>query len=169
MKKILFFLILSIFFLSGCIHIFVLPDDAEFLALIEELNTPRKACQYMLDNFVYRPNILKPINPYQLYLCKMGDCDDFSNWGVFFANYHNYETYQIKIYYKNTPYSHSLAVYKENGRYNFSNNQYYLFIQAENFEYIVIYDSYFLMEREWIKYIVYDYGMNVIEIGYNKI
>ena len=54
MKKIIS-LIIVLIFLTGCsglynLNNFVLPDDSEFLVLIEELDTPQRICQYMIDN-----------------------------------------------------------------------------------------------------------------------
>ena len=51
MKKIILIIIVLIL-LTGCNEIynlsnFILPDDAEFLALVEELDTPYKIGQYM--------------------------------------------------------------------------------------------------------------------------
>jgi len=174
MKRILLLtgLILIIFLLTGCSGLynldnFILPDDIGFLALIEELDTPEKACKYMEDNFTYELHILNPLTPYQLYILRKGDCDDFYNWPAFFANYHNYETWKIMIYQKNTILKHCIAIYKEDGKYNFSDNQYYIFIEATNFKEIVEYDKY-LTGKDWIKYIVYDYFGKIVETGYNN-
>lgn len=170
MKKLLILLIF-IFFLSGCgiynLNSFVLPDDIEFLALVQELNTPEKICQYMADNFVYEPhNIL--LVPYQLYITKKGDCDDFAIFGIFFANYHNYETYQIALFYKDIRYNHYLAVYKENNKYNFSDNQSYILLEATDFREIANRYNFPLRNIVWLKYIVYDYDMNVVKTVYNN-
>jgi len=166
MKKIFILLILSILLLSGCSSIynlnnFVLSDDAEFLALIQELSTPQKICQYMADNFTYEAHLGKPLDPYQLYLLKKGDCDDFTNFNRYFSNYHGYVTYQISIYYENYN-GHCITIYKENGSYNFSDNQYYFSVNYNTFIEIVELDC-FLQNLTWSEYIVYDYDMNIIE------
>ena len=171
MKKVIFFIIILVL-LTGCgglynLNNFILPDDAEFLALVEELDTPEKICQYMEDNFTYELHILDPLTPYQLYILRKGDCDDFYNWAAFFANYYGYETYRVMIYQKNTIIKHCIVIYKENNKYNFSDNQYYIFIEAINFKEIVEYDKY-LTGKDWIKYIVYDYWDNKVETGYNN-
>ena len=167
MKKILIPLMLIIFLLSGCsiynLNNFTLPDDAEFLALIQELNEPRKICQYMLDNFTFEPHIGKPLTPYQLYLIRKGDCDDFKNYGLYFANHHNYTTYQIFMIYEDVRHNHCLAIYKENGKFNISDNQSYLFIEATNFREIADRYNFPLRDTIWLEYIVYDYDMNMIE------
>ena len=166
MKKLLILLILSTLLLNGCaysLNIFVLPSDTEFCALVEKLDTPRKICRYMLYNFTFEPHAGIPLTPYQLYILRKGDCDDFSNFAVFVANYHGYETYQIAISYENICYNHCLAIYKEDGKYNFSDNQTYIFVETINFREIV--DRYNFPSRDviWLQYIVYDYNMNIVE------
>lgn len=48
MKKILVLMLITTLLLSGCgtfnLNEFVMPDDVEFLATIESLNTPEKIC-----------------------------------------------------------------------------------------------------------------------------
>lgn len=171
MKKIILLSIILIF-LTGCSGLynlsnFILPNDSKFLDLIEDLDTPKKICKYMEDNFSQKLNIFNPLTPYQLFLIKKGDCDDFSNFAVFFANWHGYETWQIKIYHKNSIIKHFIAVYKEDGKYNFSEGQCYIFREATNFEEIVKYDC-CLQNKDWSKYIIYDYDMNIIETVYNN-
>jgi hypothetical protein len=175
MKKVILISIILIF-LTGCgglynLNNFVLPDDLGFLTLIEELNTPEKISNYMLENFEYEPHIKNILTPYELYLIKKGDCDDLSNFIRFIANYHNFETYQIKIFYKNTVYYHAIAVFKENNRYNFSDNQYYFLVNYDNFFDIVQLNSrriHFYYGYIWTKYVVYDYWNNIVERGYNN-
>ena len=166
MKKLLILFILFIFLLSGCgiynLNLFTLPDDVEFLALIQELDTPQKIGDYMLENFTYEIHLLNILTPYQLYVTQAGDCDDTANFAMFIANYHGYETYQIMIYQKNNIIKHCITIYRENGKYNFSDNQYYIFIEAANFKEIVEYDCY-LRNKIWLKYTVYDYNMNIVE------
>ena len=170
MKKLLILLILSTFFLSGCdiynLNTFVLPDDAEFLALIQELDNPHKISQYMQDNFTYQLHLFNILSPYQLYITQKGDCDDFANFAMFISNYHGYETFLIKICYKNYAINHYLAIYKENCLYNFSDNQYYFPVNHDNFSDIVLLDSqwmYISYGYTWSKYIVYDYDNNIVE------
>ncbi len=169
MKKLLILLIL-IFLLSGCgiynLNIFVLPDDTEFLTLVQELDTPRKICQYMLENFTYELHGLYAPCPYTLWQTQKGDCNDFSTFATFIANYHGYKTYQIKIFYKNSTMNHYLAIYRENGLYNFSDNQYYFPVNCDNFSDIVLLDSqwmYYSYGFILSSYTIYDYWNNVVE------
>ena len=164
MKKLLFLFIILAVFLSGCgiynLSLFTIPDDTEFLALIQELDTPEKISNYMLENFTYEIHDFYSPDPHTLYLTKKCDCNDFSTFGIFIADYHGYETFQIKIY-DNTLYQHYVAVYNEDIWYSITDNQYYYF-GFDNFKEIVDYDCY-IRNKVWTKYIVYDYWNNIIE------
>ena len=168
MKKLSILIILLILttFISGCgttlfdLNSWILPDDLEFLAMIQELDTPEKICQYMADNFEYEKHFFYSYNPYTIWQTKKADCKDYAVFGQFIANYHGYETYLIKIN------CHWLAVYKEN-QYSFSDNWRYYSPIYDTFSEIVEYD-FFLRNKIWSKYFVYDYDMNIIETGYNN-
>ena len=166
MKK-LILLSMILIFLTGCglynLDNFVLPDDLGFLALIDELNTPRKIGDYMEGNFTYEFHDTYALNPYELYKFRKGDCNEFVDFGTYIAGYHNYETYQLGIYYKN--FKHRIAIYRE-GNYSITNNQYYSF-GYDTFLEIVEYDSN-LRDIIWSKYIVYDYNNNIVETGENN-
>jgi len=161
MKKLLILLILLILFLTGCsiynLNTFVLPDDAEFIALVQELDTPEKIGDYMLENFTYKPNSML-LNPYQLFVTKNGNCDDFSLFITYIAHRHNYETYQILIEFPLGKY-HMIGVFKEGNYYNISENTLYIECFCNNFKEIMN----FYLYRDWISYIVYDYNMKIIE------
>jgi hypothetical protein len=175
MKKVIL-IVLSLILLTGCgglynLNDFVLPDNPEFLTLIKRLDTPEKIVDYMKYNFQYEVHVLYILTPYELYITGKGDCDDFSTFGIFVANYHGYETWQIKVFYEDTVYNHSLAVYKEDSKYNFSDNQQYFPVNYNNFYDIVQHDSrliYYYYDRIWTKYIVYDYRNNIVEETYNN-
>ena len=169
MKKLLILFILLTIFLSGCgcglynLNSFILPDDIEFLALVQELDTPEKICQYMSDNFTYKANTASNKDPYILWKIKKGDCNDFATFAQFIAHYHEYKTYQIVIYFSNCKFKHSIAIYKEN-KYSFSDNWLYFSAKYNTFLEIIEYDFY-LRDKTWTKYIVYDYWNNIIEQG----
>ena len=164
-KKIIILLILVVL-LSGC-GTLTLPNDLEFLFLINQLDTPEKICHYMLYNFIYEPHLYYTLNPYELYQQGKGDCNDFSGFASFIANYHGYETFQIIIYFKETIFKHAIAVYKENGKYDYSTNTIYFPIQVETLKEVVEdYDEYDY-RYEVKKYRVYDYKMEFIEQGAN--
>ena len=166
MKKIILFLILIIF-LSGCsvfdLNNFVLPNDIEFIKTIETLDTPEKICNYMKDNFTYKPSVSYNLDPYQLWLTKKGDCNDFCSFAIFIANYHNYVTYQIHIYFKKTFIKHVLAVYLENNQYTYSNNKAYYPLYVSSFDEIISHYFNFPIEYELDYYKVFDYNMNLIK------
>ena len=161
MKKLLVLFIILTIFLSGCgiYHLsnFTLPDDTEFLALIQELDTPEKIGNYMKDNFIYETNSIL-LNPYQLFITKNGNCDDFSFFATFIAHYNNYETYQILIKFPLEEY-HVIGVFKEGNYYNISENLLYIECFCENFREIMNFSLY----KNWLSYIVYDYDMNIVE------
>ena len=161
MKKLLILLILLTIFLSGCgiynLSNFTLPDDAEFLASIKQLDTPEKIGTYMLDSFTYETNLIL-LNPYQLFVTKNGNCDDFSLFITYIAHRHNYETYQILIEFPLGKY-HMIGVFKEGNYYNISENTLYIECFCNNFKEIMN----FYLYRDWISYIVYDYNMKIIE------
>jgi hypothetical protein len=166
MKKIIVFLIIALL-TSGCGLInpsnLVLPDDSEFVKVVEELDTPQKICDYMSDNFEYEEHPYYNLIPYDLYLIKKGDCYDLSIFASFIANYHNYETYQMFLYFKTekTILCHAIVVYKEDNKYNYSNPILYISMQVDNFKDII--PNIIFYQSELIKYIVYDYDMNIIE------
>jgi len=165
MKRILLFIIILIL-LSGCgiynPNGFVIPDDFEFLAFVESFNTPEKISEYMQENFTYEAHPFTAVSPYQLWLTRGGDCNDFALFGTWMAHYHGYETYQIEIYY-GTIYTHWLGVYVE-GNYSFTDNQYY-YPNFNTFRKIVEENSKHT-NYKWLSYKIYDYEMNIIERGY---
>jgi len=162
MKKIIL-LILILILLTGCgifnLNGWILPDDGEFLAVIEELDTPQKIGNYMLENFTYKVHDFTAQSPYELFLSKKGDCDEFAKFGVFIADYHEYEI-------DNSLYSHMVAVYNEDIWYSITNSRYYYF-GFDDFKEIVEYVCY-ISNRDWTKFKVYNYWDDVIEIGYNN-
>jgi len=170
MKKIILSIIILIF-LTGCsgvynLNIFVSPNDFGFSTLIEELDTPEKICQYMADNFETENHDVI-LTPYQLYITRKGDCDDFSAFAIFIANYHGYETYQILMLYPKPIYPvdtwHAIAVYKEYNYFTVSENQWYW-----DWVYFGDFRSIMNVFNGWTKYIVYDYNNNIVEQGYSN-
>jgi len=164
MKKLTILIIIILVvnsFLTGC-KLFD-PDDGEFLAVVKELDTPQKIGIYMLENFTYEIHDFYTLDPYELWQIKKGDCDDFSAFGVFVADYHGYETYQIKIY-DNTLYKHYVAVYVEGFWYSITDCRYYYF-GFDNFKEIVDYVCDIRL-KDWTKYIVYDYWNDEVEVVY---
>jgi len=162
MKKLLILFILLTIFLSGCgcglynLNSFILPDDIEFLALIQELDTPQKIGDYMLENFTYEINSIL-LNPDQLFVTKKGNCDDFSFFATYIANFNGYETYQILIEFPSEKY-HMIGVFKEGNYYNISENTLYIESLCQSFKEIMNFHLY----RGWLSYIVYDYNMEQV-------
>jgi len=146
-----------------------MPDDIEFLTLVEELNIPEKIGEYMLENFTYEVHEFYAISPYELWKIKKGDCNDFATFGMFIANWHGYETYLIKIFYKDTFEKHVIAVYVEDDGLSFTdirlyyNNDGFYF---DTFKEIVDWDCENITFQDLSKYIVCDYLNNEVEVGY---
>ena len=170
MKRILSKIIIGIIilsFLTGCgifnLGNFTIPDDLEFIAVIESLDTPQAISDYMMDNFTYELHGWYAPSPYILWQTKKGDCNDFSTFGTFIANYHGYETYQIRI--EGIGYVHYLGVYVED-MYSFTDNRKYYY-GFETFREMVDKSSK-RIGKAWKSYKVYDYDRNIVEKGTNE-
>lgn len=161
--------ILCFLLLSGCNTIydltnFILPNDDEFTTIVLGLDTPQKISAYLTENFTYEMHLLYTPPPYQFWLNKKGDCNDFSTFAIFVANYHGIETYQIHIYYSNTSFSHFIAVFVED-RLSFLDNWIYNY-GYDSFREIVDADmQYRPSDWVWSVYKVYDYNMGIIDRG----
>ena len=127
-------------FLTGCglcdINYFIMPDDLEFIAVVESLDTPKKVCTYVKDNFIYKLHPFYAPDPYILWKLGEGDCNDFETFARFVANYHGYETWRIVIYFKNALLKHTIAVFEE-WKLTYSNVQYYKPIYVDTFKEVV--------------------------------
>ena len=174
MKRLIIVLIgVCLISLSGCgiynLSFFTIPDDTKFLETIEKLSTPLEISDFMMKNFTYELHGFYAPDPYTLWKTGRGDCNDMSTWAQWVGNYHGYEPWQIQIFYLVDPlWRHWVAVFNEDGRYNFTDNQLYFSINATSFREIVEYDSEYLTFKTWIKYIVFDYWNNIVKIGYNN-
>jgi hypothetical protein len=167
MKKLFISILLIILLISisGCglfnLDGWVIPDDTKFLVLIQELDTPEKIGDYMLDNFESEEHPYISLTPYQLYITKKGDCNDFATFAIYIAHFHGYETYQILMLFPKPIYPidtwHAIPIFKEGNYYTFSENQWY-FNQCHNSfaDIMQIYNG-------WTIYKVYDYDMNIVE------
>lgn len=168
MKKVILSIIILIF-LTGCglynLNNFIMPNDMEFLTLVEELDSPEKIGNYMENNFIYEFHDLYALDPYTLWRVKKGDCNEFVTFGTFIANYHGYTTYQLGIFYKKL--KHRIAIYEENDYYSITDNQYY-YPGFNTFEEIVEFDNILKNNYNWTKYVVYDYWNNIVEQGHNN-
>lgn len=164
---------MGLLLLTGCgftltpiynLNNFVIPDDNEFLVIVESLATPEEIVNYMDENFEWVLSLLWCYSPYQMWLAntKAGDCNDMSNFAVWVANYHGYETYQIRVFYEKEHIKHFLGVFVEDGKMNYSSNEKYYELQTLSFKTIAE-DNCRRFRKELKKYKVYDYEMNIIE------
>lgn len=161
---IIIFLLLG---LGGCglfnLAGWVFPDDLGFTELINELNTPKKIGNYMLENFEYEEHS-GAYNPYTLWQIKKGDCLDFSIFAMFMAYQNNIEAYQIYISYKDISFKHVIVAYVENDYYLITSNQNYFTHKFNTFREIVNFDSGCRLFG-WSEYTVRNYWNNLIEKG----
>ena len=158
-------LIMCLIVCTGCkilnISDWVAPDDLDFIILVDELNTPEKISDYMMDNFKY--GFVKGlITPYELYLTKVGNCNDFAYFGRWIAHYHDYSTYWIRIFFTTGTSRHIIQIYVE-GEYNYSTNQKYCPIQADTFRGCVLDYILYYSKKELEKFDVYNYQGVLIE------
>lgn len=104
----------------------VWPIDKKFIACIKELNNPRKIGLYMSKNFIFEePHTFSLPDPYMTWKTKKGNCNDFSEFGAFVADYHGYKVYQMGLSFKLISMKHLLTVYVENNGFSFTSNQEY--------------------------------------------
>jgi hypothetical protein len=169
--------ILLILLLTGCNFtnsvLPVLPDDSiipgsgmyeydeQFVAIINQLTTPQKICQYMKDNFTYDVSFNAISSPYEFYLEKRGACGDYSNFAAFVAYYHGYQAYQITIRYYFSEKSHRIAAYKMSNSYTYSDNSRYINESFPNFREIVVDDqTYHYNLYAWSDYTVHSWDLS---------
>lgn len=158
-KTFILILLISTIFLSGCglfnLNGWVIPDDKDFLEVVESLDTPEKIVNYMYDNFEVEMHAIYTPDPYILWVTKKGDCNDFSTFAVFVANYHGYKTYQVTINNE-----HAIAIYKEEGKYTFSSSRKYYPAMADTLKECVLSHP-----GKINSYKIYDYDNKLIEEG----
>jgi len=104
-------------------------EDPEFVNLVYQLDSPKKICQYMENNFSYKV-LNAPHSPYQTYLSKEGDCGDHAVFASCIANFHGYENNYVYIEWTNDD-GHAIVVYNMGEHYTYSSNQLY-FSQSFN-------------------------------------
>jgi len=162
--------------LAGCgafnLSNWVCPDDLEFITTIEELDTPQKISDYMIDNFTHERHGLWTPSPYTLWKTGKGDCNDFATFGVFVAHWHGYETYTIKLIYIGMFWEHWLGVYLEDDGFSYTDNKSYRIYDYLNdiygfnsFKEVVDFACIHHPEWKLKEYIVYDYENRIVERG----
>ncbi|GAF79164.1 unnamed protein product [marine sediment metagenome] len=178
-KALLIISILLIIFLAGCngfdLSSWVCPNDQEFIALLDSLNTPEKICKYM-ESFEWNVSI-HTYSPYQTYLANLegwndtGDCDDFAAFAVYAANWNEIEVYRMMLWTKYIGFyglplilPHVMTVFVEDGSYTYANNYLYRPLFTKDFQDIA--DDYKARDpriRGIISWKVYDYWNDKIE------
>ncbi len=142
MKHLIILLIISLMF-SGCYSIydlnnFIIPDDLDFIRIIEYLDTPEKICEYMMNCFTYDLNYRKTIlSPYDLWKVKKGVCGDFATFSHFLADYHSIDSYFTLITFYEIINGHAITIFEENGLYSYSSNLEYFNIEVSSIEEVI--------------------------------
>jgi len=130
--KILFISIMILFFClffvscGGIITPTTVPDDGgmdeydpQFISLLNELNTPLKLMDYLIDNIQYKKHDGK-YTPYEFYLKKEGDCADYATFNCYVLHYNDYEVYWVYIDFANPNMaSHAIAVFEHKATDNY--------------------------------------------------
>ena len=161
MRKYLILSIIMLVVLSGCgIGSFIMPNDTEFITVMNNFRTPKEIVNYMAENFEYEYHPLINLNPYKLWLGGKGDCDDMYRFAALAGELNNIEVYKLVVMF-NICYGHAFAVYREGDMYSFSSNYSYYEPEYISFKDIVEY----FFDTEWKNYKVYDYSNNLIENG----
>lgn len=166
MNKIIIPLIFIVL-LSGCgitgifnLAHFILPDDVEFIEVVEALYTPLKIVDFMAEHFTPLEPHDKAFSPYEMWQVQEGDCNDFCCFAMFCASYHGYEVYQLLIIFPD--FSHVVCVYKIDDGYLVSDVGFFHQGIFRDFQEIAeIFNG-------WESYKVFDYEMNEIESDINE-
>jgi len=168
-KTLITFLVFVLLTTAGCgifnISSWVMPDDLEFMQIVNELDSPQKICDYLKDNFTYKYNPYYSPSPYEFWLEKEGDCNDFADFGRWVAFQQGIEAYRYLVHLQDTIVSHAMTVYVVGGLYDYQNVTQYVPLQTDSFGDIVIDWQSKQTKYEWTSYKVYDWDNNLIEKG----
>ena len=166
---IIIILFVALITLTGCgvfnLGGFVMPDDLEFIAIIQSLDTAKKIGTYMDENFTYKANLFSAVSPYKLWKTGLGDCNDFACFGRLCGDYNDIPVYEIVIR-DGSLYLHHVCVYEEylwNKKYSFTDNTKYY--SGYNTFREVVFRSAGNVGIEWTSYTVRDYNGNIVEKG----
>lgn len=81
----------------------------------------------MSENFIYEERDDSNIpEPYMIWKTKKGNCNNFSEFGAFVADYHDYKVYQAGIPFEGTSEKHLITIYVEDKGLSFTHNQNYI-------------------------------------------
>jgi predicted transglutaminase-like cysteine proteinase len=99
-----------------------LPDRSLSFSLIaQQLQTPEQITRYMWRNFLFE-NDARQFgredywqSPEEFLMTRKGDCEDFATFAYEILKLNGYSAYLLNIY--GGKYSHTVCVFKENGKY----------------------------------------------------
>lgn len=128
-KILLVGILIAVLLLTGCVMTFNLcnwsSSNSAFNNLINTLNTPKKAIDWLKDNCDYVSHSVA-YSPYQVYAYKKYVCADASAFGRYAAHKHGYASWDLILQFSDFNKTHSIAIYKVDGTYdNSSNDDYY--------------------------------------------
>lgn len=127
-KILLVGILIAVLLLTGCVLTFNLcnwsSSNSGFNNLINTLNTPEKAINWLRDNCDYVKHSTA-YSPYQVYAYKKYVCADASAFGRYAAHKHGYTSYDLILQFSDFNKTHSIAIYKVDGTYDNSSNASY--------------------------------------------
>lgn len=139
-KILLVGILIAVLLLTGCVMTFNLcnwsSSNTGFNNLINTLNTPKKAVDWLAANCVYKSHAIG-YSPYQVYYYKKGVCADFSAFGRYAAHRHGYTSYDLILQFSNKTVTHSNAIYVIGGSLDYSSNWLYYDVNFSTVQQIV--------------------------------
>lgn len=127
-KTLLVGILIAVLLLTGCVMTFNLcnwsSSNSGFNNLISTLNTPNKAIDWLKDNCDYVSHSIA-YSPYQVYAYKKYVCADASAFGRYAAHKHGYASWDLILQFSDFNKTHSIAIYKVDGTYDYSSNDAY--------------------------------------------
>ena len=129
MARIIALLLLLTWLLGGCYYLNMteleFDRDSQFAELVDSLDTPRKVGDYLADNIEFERHFLRQ-TPYETYIIKKADCNDYAEFVAYVCNYHGYKVYLVEINERGSLWKHEFTIVKEVSDYNYiENGRYY--------------------------------------------
>jgi hypothetical protein len=90
-----------------------LADSSNFTAVVDQLDTPEKALQYMRDTFIFATHYpgLRSYPPEEFFRIKKGDCKDYATFFSYVLAQHGYYAEIVSIKYSGS--GHSVTIFRD--------------------------------------------------------
>jgi hypothetical protein len=90
-----------------------LADSSNFTAVVDQLDTPEKALQYMRDTFIFSVHYpgLRSYPPEEFFRVKKGDCKDYATFFSYVLAQHGYYAEIVSIKYSGS--GHSVTIFRD--------------------------------------------------------